>query len=175
MGLTPLEGLVMGTRPGDIDPGVLIHLERSAGLGFAEIDDLLSHHSGLFGLTGHGDVRDVVAAAESGDPAARLAFDVYLHRIRHYVGAYLAQLGGADAIVFTAGVGENNAAVRAGALAGLEGLGIRVDAQRNESPSRDARVISADGSPIAVLVVPTNEELEIARQALAVASGTQSR
>jgi acetate kinase len=175
MGLTPLEGLVMGTRPGDIDPGVLIHLERSAGLGFAEIDDLLSHHSGLFGLTGHGDVRDVVAAAESGDPAARRAFDVYLHRIKHYVGAYLAQLGGADAIVFTAGVGENNAAVRAGALAGLQGLGIRVDAQRNESPSRDARIISPDDSPIAVLVVPTNEELEIARQALAVASGTQSR
>jgi acetate kinase len=174
MGLTPLEGLVMGTRPGDIDPGVLIHLERSAGMGFDEIDDLLSHHSGLFGLTGHGDVRDVSAAAHS-DPAARLAFEVYLHRIRHYVGAYLAQLGGADAIVFTAGVGENNAAVRAGALAGLDGLGIRVDAQRNESPSRDARVISPDDSPIAVLVVPTNEELEIARQALAVASGTQSR
>jgi acetate kinase len=97
---------------------------------------------------------------------------VYLHRIRHYVGAYLAQLGGADAIVFTAGVGENNPAVRAGALAGLDGLGIRVDARRNESPSRDARVISTDDSPIAVLVVPTNEELEIARQALAVASGT---
>ena len=172
MGLTPLEGLVMGTRPGDIDPGVLIHLERSAGLDVAEIDDLLSHHSGLFGLTGHGDVRDVHAAAESGDPAARLAFEVYLHRIKHYVGAYLAQLGGADAIVFTAGVGENNAAVRAGALAGLDGLGIRVDAQRNESPSRDARVISPDDSPIAVLVVPTNEELEIARQTLAVASST---
>ncbi len=167
MGLTPLEGLVMGTRPGDIDPGVLIHLGRS-GMGFAEIDDLLSHHSGLFGLTGHGDVRDVLAAAEAGDATARRAFDVYLHRIRHYVGAYLAQLGGADAIVFTAGVGENNAAVRAGSLAGLEGLGIRIDAQRNESPSREARVVSADDSRIAVLVVPTNEELEIARQTLSV-------
>jgi acetate kinase len=172
MGLTPLEGLVMGTRPGDIDPGVLIHLGRSAGLGFAEIDDLLSHHSGLFGLSGHGDVRDVQTAARGGDAAAALALEVYLHRIRHYVGAYLAQLGGADAIVFTAGVGENNAAVRAGALAGLDALGIRLDQARNESPSREARVVSADDSPISVLVVPTNEELEIARQALAVASGT---
>ena len=166
MGLTPLEGLVMGTRGGDLDPGVLIHLHRSAGLGFDELDDQLSHHSGMLGMTGHGDVRDVQAAADSGDPAATLAFEVYLHRIRHYVGAYLAQLGGADAIVFTAGVGENNQVVRAGALAGLEGLGIRVDPERNAAPSRDARVVSSDDSPIAVLVVPTNEELEIARQTL---------
>jgi acetate kinase len=165
MGLTPLEGLVMGTRPGDLDPGVLIHLLRS-GMSIDAIDDLLSHHSGLLGLTGHGDVRDVQAAAADGDDAARLAWQVYLHRLRHYVGAYLAQLGGADAIVFTAGVGENNAAVRAGTLSGLEGLGIRVDAQRNESGSREARIVSADDSPIAVLVVPTNEELEIARQTL---------
>jgi acetate kinase len=173
MGLTPLEGLVMGTRPGDLDPGVLIHLERSAGLGFADIDDLLSHHSGLFGLTGHGDVRDVQAAARAGNAAAALALEVYLHRIRHYVGAYLAQLGGADAIVFTAGVGENNAAVRAGALSGLDALGIRIDPGRNDSPSRQARVVSADDSPIAVLVVPTNEELEIARQALSVVQSTR--
>ena len=176
MGLTPLEGLVMGTRAGDIDPGVLLHLHRTAGLGFAELDDLLNHASGLLGLAGHGDIRDVQAAAQAGDQAASLALEVYLHRIRHYVGAYLAQLGGADAIVFTAGVGENNAGVRAGALAGLEGLGIRMDAQRNDSPSRDARIVSSDESPVAVLVIPTNEELEIARQTLsAVAFGSVLR
>ena len=104
----------------------------------------------------------------AGDVDAGLAFDVYVHRIRGYVGSYLAQLGGADAIVFTAGVGENNASVRAGALSRLEVLGIRIDAERNESADRNARVVSTDGSPITVLVVPTNEELEIARQALAV-------
>lgn len=167
MGMTPLEGLMMGTRGGDIDPGVLIHLQRTGGLSTDALDALLNHGSGLLGLGGHGDIRDVQKAAEEGDERAGLAFDVYLHRIRHYVGAYLAQLGGADAIVFTAGVGENNAAVRAGALLGLDGLGIRVDPERNSSPSREARRVSPDDSGVAVLVIPTNEELEIARQALA--------
>ena len=167
MGMTPLEGLLMGTRGGDIDPGVLVYLQRSAGLGVDAIDELLNHGSGLLGLGGHGDIRDVQKAASNGDERAALAFEVYLHRIRHYVGAYLAHLGGADAIVFTAGVGEHNAAVRSGALAGLEKLGIRIDAARNESPSRDARRISPDDAPIAVLVIPTDEEREIARQAFA--------
>ena len=167
MGLTPLEGLMMGTRGGDIDPGVLIHLQRAGGLSADALDDLLNHGSGLLGLGGHGDIRDVQKAAEEGDERAGLAFEVYLHRIRHYVGAYLAQLGGADAIVFTAGVGENNAAVRSGALAGLNGLGILVDAKRNALASREARRISPDASPVAVLVIPTNEELEIARQTVA--------
>jgi acetate kinase len=167
MGMTPLEGLMMGTRGGDIDPGVLIHLQRAGGLSTDALDDLLNHGSGLLGLGGHGDIRDVQKAAEEGDERAGLALEVYLHRIRHYVGAYLAQLGGADAIIFTAGVGENNAAVRAGALAGLNGLGILVDSKRNALPSREARRISPDASPVAVLVIPTNEELEIARQAVA--------
>jgi acetate kinase len=171
MGLTPLEGLMMGTRGGDIDPGALVHLQRAAGLTVEELDDLLNHGSGLTGLGGFGDIRDVERAASRGDAAAALAVEVYLHRIRAYVGAYLAQLGGADAIVFTAGVGENNAAVRSGALAGLEALGIRVDAERNLSPSREARRISPDDSPTAVLVIPTNEELEIARQAFALVAG----
>lgn len=168
MGLTPLEGLMMGTRGGDIDPGVLVHLQREAGIAMDDIDDLLNHRSGLVGLGGFGDIRDVQAAASGNDADAQLAFDVYVHRIRSYVGAYLAQLGGADAIVFTAGVGENNAAVRSGALRGLGTLGIRVDEDRNASGSRGARAISPDGTPIPVLVVPTNEELAIARQALAV-------
>lgn len=164
MGMTPLEGLMMGTRGGDIDPGALIHLQRS-GLSVDDIDRLLNHGSGLLGFGGHGDVRDVQAAADAGDEQAALALEVYFHRIRHYVGAYLAQLGRIDALVFTAGVGENNARVRAGVLAGLDGLGLVIDDTRNALPSQDARCISPNDSAIAVLVVPTNEEREIAREA----------
>ena len=169
MGMTPLEGLVMGTRTGDIDPAVLFHLHRQAGLSVDELDDLVNRRSGLMGLTGSGDMRDVSERAASGDALARMGLEVYTHRIRHYLGAYLAQLGGADAIAWTAGVGENSAEVRAMALAGLEGVfGIRLDAARNEERSPEARRISADDSKIDVLVVPTNEELEIARQTLEV-------
>ncbi|WP_375400518.1 acetate/propionate family kinase [uncultured Amnibacterium sp.] len=167
MGITPLEGLVMGTRSGDLDPAVLFHLHRQAGLGFDELERMLNSGSGLKGLTGSGDMRDVRAAAAGGDIAARIALDTYAHRIRHYVGAYLAQLGALDAVVFTAGVGENDAATRAESLAGLEGLGIRVDPQRNAATATGARRISPDRAPIAVLVVPTDEELEIARQSVA--------
>ena len=166
MGLTPLEGLMMGTRGGDIDPGVLIHLQREAGLTADNLDAVLNHGSGLLGLGGFGDIRDVQSAAHRGDERAALAIEVYQHRIRGYVGSYLAQLGRADAIVFTAGVGENNAGIRAGALAGLEEFGIRVDPVRNESMSHESRVISAEGARVTVLVIPTNEELEIARQAM---------
>ncbi|MCU1479013.1 MAG: acetate kinase [Subtercola sp.] len=169
MGLTPLEGLVMGTRSGDIDPAVLIHLHRKGGLSFDDLDELLNRKSGLLGLSGRGDMRDVVSAAQAGDEAARVALDVYLHRLKHYVGAYIAELGGVDAIVFTAGVGENSDVVRAGALAGLERLGIRVDDARNAAREHGARRISPDDAPVAVLVIPTNEELEIARQCLTVA------
>jgi len=162
MGLTPLAGLVMGTRSGDLDPGALLHLLR-AGFSVDELDALLNSRSGLLGLAGSSDMRDVRAAAESGDADAERALAVWAHRIRHYVGAYLAQLGGLDAVVFTAGVGENAPALRARALAGLEHLSLRVDAARNEAPSREPRVISPEGSPVTVLVVPTNEELAIAQ------------
>jgi acetate kinase len=168
MGMTPLEGLVMGTRSGDLDPAILGYLHRRAGLSFTKLDDLLNLGSGLLGLTGEGDMRDVQDAASGGDEKAEAALAVYRHRIRHYVGAYLAQLGRLDALVFTAGVGENSVALRSQALEGLEGLGISVDPARNASKSRDARYISPDGSPVAVLVIPTNEELEIARQTVAV-------
>ncbi|MCU1481364.1 MAG: acetate kinase [Subtercola sp.] len=168
MGLTPVEGLVMGTRSGDIDPAVLIHLHRKGKLDFDDLDELLNRKSGLLGLSGRGDMRDVVGAAGDGDEAAQLALDVYLHRLKHYVGAYSAELGGVDAIVFTAGVGENSAPVRAGALAGLERLGISVDPALNEADDRGRRRISPEGSPVEVLVIPTNEELEIARQCLTV-------
>lgn len=166
MGLTPLEGLVMGTRTGDLDPGILLHLARH-GYTIDQLDDLLNRRSGLLGLTGHGDMRDVVRLASSGDADAELALDVWTHRLRHYLGAYLVALGGLDAIVFTAGIGENNAELRARVLAGLSFLGIEVDPALNESPSREARVISVQDAPVAVLVIPTDEELEIARQALA--------
>ena len=168
MGLTPLEGLVMGTRSGDLDPAIIFHLHRQAGLGFDELDSLLNRGSGLLGLTGSGDMRDVQTAAAGGDAEAEAALAVWRHRIRHYVGAYIAQLGGLDALVFTAGVGENNALLRRRALAGLEFLGIEIDNDRNELHSRAARVISPEGARVTVLVIPTNEELEIARQALSV-------
>jgi acetate kinase len=168
MGMTPLEGLVMGTRSGDLDPAVLLHLQRRAGLDVDGVDDLLNKRSGILGLGGHGDMRDLVAAAASGDARAELALEVYAHRIRAYVGAYAAQLGRVDAIVFTAGVGENAAEVRARSLAGLEAFGVEVDGARNVERSREARRISTDSARTDVLVVPTNEELEIARQTLEV-------
>ncbi|MDX2376881.1 acetate kinase [Microbacterium sp. LRZ72] len=168
MGLTPLEGLVMGTRSGDLDPAVLLHLARRAEMSISELDTLLNSRSGLVGLAGVSDMRDIVARMDAGDAAATLAFDVYIHRLRAYAGAYLAQLGGTDVICFTAGVGENAPRVRAAALETLAFAGVRVDPERNEHPSRGTRVISAEDSPVAVLVVPTDEELEIARQTLAV-------
>lgn len=163
MGLTPLEGLVMGTRSGDVDPGVLLYLGRTAGMGPDELDTLLNRRSGLLGLAGFNDFRDVQSRMEAGDDRARLAFDVYCHRVRKYVGAYLAVLGGADVLTFTAGVGENAPLVRAGVVAGMERLGIEIDPERNAVRSKEARVISTDASTVTVMVVPTNEELAIAR------------
>jgi acetate kinase len=165
MGLTPLEGLVMGTRSGDIDPGIVMHLRRSADLDVDAIDDLLNRGSGLKGLCGVNDFRELRRLIADGDEAARLAYDVYIHRLRKYIGAYLVTLGRVDAIAFTAGVGENAVEVRADALAGLESLGIEIDLERNAAKDRSARVISTDSSRVTVLVVPTNEELAIARAA----------
>jgi len=167
MGLTPLEGLVMGTRSGDIDPAVLLHLSRVAGMSTDELDDLLNRRSGMLGLSGYTDMRDVHDAVAAGDGNARTALEVYFHRIKGYVGNYYAQLGHVDAIAFTAGIGENDDIVRLGSLSGLERLGIRVDPARNAGRKKQITVISPDGSEVTVLVVPTNEELEIARQSLA--------
>ncbi|WP_447913346.1 acetate/propionate family kinase [Microbacterium phyllosphaerae] len=164
MGLTPLEGLVMGTRSGDLDPAALVHLSRRAGYSIDDLDALLNSRSGLKGLAGRSDMRDILAGRESGDEAATLAFDVYIHRLRAYAGAYIAQLGGVDVISFTAGVGENAAAVRAEAMATLGFAGVEIDPARNEERQRGIRQISTDDSRVTVLVVPTNEELEIARQ-----------
>jgi acetate kinase len=164
MGLTPLEGLVMGTRSGDVDPALVLHLRRTLQLSTDEIDTVLNSHSGLLALAGDNDMREVHRRIAAGDRAAELALDVYCYRIKKYVGAYLAALGGADAIAFTAGVGENDAVVRARSLAGLAKLGITVDEARNAA---GGPVISPEGSPVAVLVVPTDEELEMAVQAAA--------
>lgn len=168
MGLSPLSGLVMGTRPGDVDPYLALHLMRVGGMSVDEVDDLLNHRSGLLGLCGVNDMRDVLSRRAAGDEAASLAFDVYCTRVRATVGAYYALLGRLDAICFTAGVGENAAAVRAACLAGLDNLGISVDPQRNEATEAGERFISPPGAPVGVVVVPTEEELEIALQTRAV-------
>jgi acetate kinase len=167
MGLTPLEGLVMGTRSGDVDPGVVMYLRRAAGMDVDEIDTMLNRQSGLKGLSGENDFRTLTEQVEAGDADARLAYNVYLHRLRKYIGAYMVTLGRTDAIVFTAGVGENAPKLRADSLAGLENFGIQIDADRNTVKSHEARIISSDDSAVTVLVVPTNEELAIARQSIA--------
>jgi acetate kinase len=168
MGMSPQSGLVMGTRSGDVDPTVIFHLHRVAGLPVDEIERSLTRYAGLQGLAGENDMRAVLDRRAEGDAAATLAFDVYCRRIKEYVGMYLAVLGGADAIAFTAGVGENSPKVRAAALAGLAALGITIDEERNE---RGDRIISPDGAAVTVCVVPTDEELEIAQQVTAELAG----
>ncbi|MEU6344273.1 acetate kinase [Streptomyces sp. NPDC046977] len=171
MGLTPLEGLVMGTRSGDVDPAVVFHLTRVGGMSVDDVDVLLNKRSGLLGLSGDNDMREIGRRMAEGDEAAQLAFDVYVHRLRKYVGAYTAVLGRVDAIAFTAGVGENSAAVREAAMRGLEVLGIELDGVRNAVRASSARLVSAAGSTVAVAVVPTDEEHEIARQTYALVTG----
>ncbi|AEF38986.1 acetate kinase [Hoyosella subflava] len=170
MGLTPLEGLVMGTRSGDIDPGILLHLRRSAGMTVGDLDELLNRRSGLRGLCGVNDFRELSELVSAGDQSATLAYEVYVHRLRKYVGAYMVALGRLDVITFTAGVGENAPHVRADALADLEELGIVVDPESNQRRDKGPRIISAPDSKVTVLVVPTNEELAIARAAAALAN-----
>jgi acetate kinase len=164
MGFTPLEGLVMGTRPGDLDPGVLIHLLRQPGIDTEAVDRLLQHESGLRGLCGDGDMRGVLARRAEGDDRAALALDVYCYRVRKYVGAYHAVLGRLDAVAFTGGVGEHAPAVRAACLDGLDLWGVEVDRRRNEAPDQGPRVISPEGAPVAVCVIPADEELAIAEE-----------
>lgn len=168
MGFSPLAGLMMGTRSGDIDPAVVYYLGSRLAMSFEAINSLLNKQSGLLGLTGQSDLRDIQERQAAGDPAAQLALEMYTYRIKKYIGAYLAVLGRVDALVFTAGVGENSAYVRQQACQGLENLGISLDQQKNEVKSKVIREIQADHSPVKILVIPTNEELEIANQTLAV-------
>ncbi|MGW0929259.1 acetate kinase [Streptomyces sp. NPDC002644] len=171
MGLTPLEGLVMGTRSGDLDPAVVFHLMRVGGMTADEIDELLNKRSGLVGLCGDNDMREIRRRVDAGDEAAALAFDIYVHRLRKYIGAYYAVLGTVDVVAFTAGVGENSAPVRAAALAGLEGMGLAVDEERNQARGDGPRLISPPHTPVAVAVVPTDEELEIAARTYELVTG----
>lgn len=167
MGLTPLEGLVMGTRSGDVDPAVIFHLARVGGMSIDEIDTLLNKKSGLIGLCGDNDMREIRRRVDAGDARAKLAFDIYIHRLKKYIGAYYAVLGTVDAVAFTAGVGENAAPVREAAVAGLEELGLAVDGELNAVRADEPRLISPAHARVAVAVVPTDEELEIATQTYA--------
>jgi len=168
MGLTPLEGLVMGTRSGDLDPAIIFHLHRQAGLSLDQIDTLLNKRSGVKGLFGENDMRALESAWNDGDPAAIAAMDVYRHRLVKYVAAYAGVMGGIDVLTFTAGVGENDPQLRNDVVEALAFLGLAVDPAKNTPRSKEPRNVSPDGhqGPI-VMVVPTNEELAIARQTLA--------
>lgn len=161
MGFTPLEGLVMGTRSGTVDPGMVLWLQTSAGLSAAEVTDALEHASGLHGLAGEADLRRVLAAVADGDDRARLAFDVYLHRLRGLIAAMAAALGGLDALVFTGGVGENSPQVRAGAAGGLGFLGVGLDAAANGAARPDVEITAA-GAAVRSFVITAREDLEIA-------------
>lgn len=173
MGMTPLAGLVMGTRSGDIDPGIVFHLARNAGMSIDEIDHLLNRDSGVKGIAGINDFRELRERIDNEDEDAWLAYSIYIHQLRRYIGSYMLPLGHVDAITFTAGVGENDMDVRADALEGLEHFGIVLDPERNSQPNDGPRIISTDDSAVTVLVVPTNEELAIARYADALARAHQ--
>lgn len=164
MGLTPLEGLVMGTRCGDLDPAIIFYLVRETGRSLESMDALLNKESGLKGLCGVNDMREIARLAESGDHQARLAIEIYVYRLRKYIGSYTAVLGRLDALVFTGGIGENAAAIRAAACRDLEALGIALDETRNHDPTEGPREIHHRDSRVKILVIPTNEELEIADQ-----------
>ena len=164
MGFGPLSGLVMGTRSGDIDPSVIFHLINELHYTPEEVNTLLNKQSGVLGLTGFSDMRDVNKAVEKGDAQALLACELYAYRIKKYIGAYAAVLNGLDAIVFTGGVGENDALMRSRVCIGLDFLGITLDAEKNPVRSTQTREINTAASPVKILVIPTNEELEIARQ-----------
>ena len=168
MGLTPLEGLVMGSRSGDVDPGLLLYLLRTQGMTPKQLDDMLNHDSGLKGLAGRSDVRDLEQAAGQGDKQADMALEIFAYRVRKYLGAYAAALGGLDAVAFTGGIGERGAGMRARICQGLDFLGLRLDAERNGAATgSEAAQISTDAGPVSVWVIPTDEECQIAREVAA--------
>ncbi|MGD8963349.1 MAG: acetate kinase [Desulfobacterales bacterium] len=164
MGMTPLEGLIMGTRCGDIDPAIIFYLKRKTGMTRDEMEALLNKNSGLKGICGVNDMREVEKRAQEGDSAAQLAIEMVCYRIKKYIGAYFAILGRLDALVFTAGIGEKSPLIRAGSCQGLVHLGIAVDSDKNNRKSKEAFDIQSENSTVRVLVIPTNEEYEIAEQ-----------
>ncbi|GAW86849.1 acetate kinase [Bathymodiolus platifrons methanotrophic gill symbiont] len=175
MGMTPLEGLVMGTRSGDIDPAILFYLNRETGMSFEELDILFNKQSGLKGICGTNDMRSIVELAEQGDSKAELAIHIFCYRIKKYIGAYMAALNGLDAIIFTGGIGEHSSIIRALSCQNLENLGIQVDATKNNISSKNITEIQSNASPVKILVIPTNEELEIAKQTITIIRGWLTR
>ena len=168
MGMTPLEGLVMGTRAGDIDPAIPGVLERRGGLSSDEVDHLLNHESGLMGLCGTRDLREIHAAIDGGSEAASMALSMYIHRIRHYLGGYLVNLGRLDALVFTGGVGEHDPVVREAVCEGLGMMGLALDIGANRRREDEARAVHQPHSPAGIWVVPADEEREMTRQVQAI-------
>lgn len=164
LGFTPSNGLIMGSRSGDIDHSLIFYLVDTLGYTLAEVNALLIKNSGMLGLTGHGDLRDIQAKAEKGNTACQLALDMNAYRIKKYIGAYIAVLNGLDAIVFTAGIGENSSTLRKLVCNDLDYLGIVLDNFKNETKSSSLREINSATSKVRILVIPTNEELEIAKQ-----------
>ncbi len=163
MGFTPLEGLMMGTRCGDIDPAIILHMIGREELSLHEANTMLNKHSGLIGVSGvSSDMREVIEAKDEGNKRAQLAFDIYCYRVKKYIGAYAAAMGGLDAVVFTAGIGENSAEVRTNCVSGLEFLGIELDDAKNKAAVSKEAIISTDSSRVKVAAVPANEELVIA-------------
>jgi acetate kinase len=168
MGMTPLGGVIMGTRVGNIDPGVVMYIAQQRGYSVEEVDRVLQKESGLKGICGSNDMRDIHARAAAGDERAGLAEDMFIHRIRQYIGAYFFELGEVDALVFTAGIGEHDPLTREKCCQGLETYGVILDAEVNQTGRGEARAVSTTDSPVKILVIPTNEELEIARQTVEV-------
>jgi acetate kinase len=162
MGMTPNEGLIMGTRCGDLDTGVLLHIANKEELSIEETSNLLNKKSGMLGISGiSSDMRDIEDASENGNKRAQIALDIYAYRVKKYIGAYVAAIGGVDVIVFTGGIGENDKTTRRKILTGLEFLGIQYDEEKNNIRSKEA-ILTTPDSKVKVLVVPTNEELVIA-------------
>jgi acetate kinase len=173
MGFTPLEGLIMGTRCGDIDPAIIVHLMANETVTSDGLNTLLNKKSGLFGISGlTGDMRTILKATASGSERAKLALDMYCYRIKKYIGSYMASLNGADALVFTAGVGENSPTIREKSCQNLDNLGITLNIDANNQSSSEERVISIPDSKVKVFVIPTNEELMIARETVKVLTKT---
>jgi acetate kinase len=168
MGLTPLAGVMMGTRSGDVDPAILPYLAKQTGMTMDELDIMLNRKSGLLGICGMNDMRDLHAAHTNGNAKAQLAFEMFCHSIRKYIGAYYAVLGRVDALIFTAGIGENDDLARAAICENLEDLGITIDPALNAVRSVEARAISRENGKVRVLVIPTNEELAIAESTMKV-------
>jgi acetate kinase len=164
MGLGPLDGLIMGTRSGNIDPSVIFHLVSQLGYDIEQVSTLLNKKSGMLGLTGFSDMRTIKKEIENGSEEAKLAYEMYAYRIRKYIGSYTAVLNGLDAIVFTGGVGENDSLTRKLVTSNLDYLGLNLDTEKNEQRIEGIREINTAHSRVKILIVPTNEELEIANQ-----------